>query len=100
MANSYFVHITGIAWFRREHYPRIRAMFSDADYPESYDDWLNKAEAGIKHHEKHGDIAIKVILEPDEFTQWCNSLGRDIDSDAKHDFVVLMAKRAYDQRNT
>ena len=33
--------VTGIAWYRRDHWTRLRELASDADkLEESYDDWL------------------------------------------------------------
>jgi hypothetical protein len=39
----------GLAWYRREDYPRLLTIFEDADkLPPTYDEWLAMAEKAFK----------------------------------------------------
>jgi hypothetical protein len=36
--------VAGLAWYRREDYPKLLSIFDDAhSLPSSYDEWLEKA---------------------------------------------------------
>lgn len=42
----------GVAWFRKEDWPRWRAI--DPDFEPDYDRWLRKAEAEVKKTREFG----------------------------------------------
>ncbi len=74
----------GVAWYKREDYPRLMEMFLDsATFPATYEEWLPLAEKAWSTIQKTGARPVKVIIEPDAFARWCalhdqplNSKGR------------------------
>ena len=82
------VSIMGLAWYRPEDYSRLLQLFSDAkNLPATYEDWLKRAELGEQKFSKDGMRVVRVIVDPEEFTRWCESLGCDFDSKARIRFV-------------
>lgn len=82
-----------VAWLRREDWPRWQAI--DSDLP-AYDQWLNKIETAIKEVKKNGQIAEKIIINPDDFVAWCRTNNRQIERNARALFAseLLMRKRS------
>ena len=76
-----------IAWLREEDWPQWRAI--DPKLP-TYDRWLRKTEGGTKKIEKHGFSAEKVIINPDDFLAWCNSVGCKVDRKARSYFATSL----------
>ena len=82
------VSITGIAWYRREDYDRIRTICADGDgFSPSYDDWLKAAEGLADRMKRAGSAFQKVYIDPDTFPAWCTSRGMNIDSKARIRFA-------------
>ena len=82
------VTVIGIAWYRREDYSRLLEVFPDAQkLPEIYDDWLKGAELGERKLSSSGVRVIRIVVEPDEFTRWCQSAGCDLDANARTRFA-------------
>ena len=55
-----------------------------------HDHWLRKTEGAIKKIEKHGLSAEKVIINPDDFLAWCNSVGCKVDRKARSYFATSL----------
>jgi hypothetical protein len=74
------VKVTGIPWYRREDYERLRNMFTDGSkLPATYDDWLAAAQ-GI--HDKltdEGQVVEKAYIDPGSFPEWCRANGKALD---------------------
>ena len=62
----------GMAWYRAEDYPRLRALVQDADrLPLSYDGWVVSAEQLEREVTRSGVAVVRVELRPDAFVAWC-----------------------------
>jgi hypothetical protein len=81
------ISVTGIAWYKREDYERLRALFMDGDkLPSTYDQWLNKAEDIVNQFRSNGQAFQKVYIDPNTFADWCSARGLDIDAKARMRF--------------
>ncbi len=67
----------------------------NSDLP-AYDQWLSKIETAIKEAEKRGQVAEKIIINPDDFIAWCQAKKRQIERNARAQFAseLLLRKRS------
>lgn len=78
------VQAVGMAWYKREHFDRLRAMFKDGHkLHRTYDEWLRAAETGRKASEVKGVRVVCVDIDPDDFPKWCKAQGMDLDASAR-----------------
>jgi hypothetical protein len=86
--------ITGIAWYRREDYPRILEIMEDAVYaagfPPSYDEWLSMKEREEREEQSNGKIVRRIVIDPDAFTAWCQEKHLKFDEEARADFALYL----------
>ncbi|MBF0602177.1 MAG: hypothetical protein HQL07_00620 [Nitrospirae bacterium] len=84
----------GIAWYRREDYPALLSIFTDASsLYRDYDSWLKKAEDLVNQITASGKRAIKAEINPNDFPGWCRDRGIDIDANARNRFANEFAFR-------
>jgi hypothetical protein len=82
------VKVIGIPWYREEDYDQLRAMFDDGvKLPDTYAAWLVRAEKGLEESRAQGFRAVKVNLDPHEFTVWCREHGQKLDAAARIRFA-------------
>lgn len=91
----------GFAWYAEADYPRVLAVMTDAHVlPPTFASWLQQAEQNVRRFEAQGCIAIKAHLKPDDFVDWCRSLGIQPDSQGRVRFANEAAARvAFKQQN-
>ncbi len=82
-----------VAWLRKEDWSRWQAI--DSQLP-TYEQWLSKIETAIKEVEKRGQVAEKIIINPDDFMAWCAANGREVERNARAQFAseLLLRKRS------
>jgi hypothetical protein len=84
----------GIAWYRRDDYPRILEIMEDAVYaagfPPSYDEWLIMKEHEERDEQSNGKIVSRIIVDPDEFVAWCREKNLKFDEEARAEFVLWL----------
>jgi hypothetical protein len=82
-----------VAWLRKEDWPRWLAI--DPDFQPDYNHWLTRMEAAVKSLEGQGTLVEKVIVDPDEFVEWCKlNNGRKVDSKGRGAYAAqTLAKR-------
>ena len=74
------VKVTGIAWYRREDYDRIKAMFQDGgNLPDTFDGWLSSAQGLYDKLTREGHVVEKALIDPDTFPDWCRANGVEMD---------------------
>lgn len=92
--------VTGIAWYRRDQWTRLRELASDADkLEESYDDWLAGAQTTLVQMGVAGVRAQRVDVDLDELVRWCRAEGRALDSAARAAFAATRLRLAHDDTN-
>ena len=74
--------IIGIAWFNDELiYRRALAIFTDSkNMPASFEDWKALVGGECEEIKGAGNIAIRVDIDPETFTDWCSLHGFLADS--------------------
>ena len=88
------VTAVGIAWFRPEDYETLLAMFADRDdVPDTYEDWIQKAERFTNQLKRNGQAYQKVIIDPKTFPAWCAARGFRIDGKARTQFAGEVVSR-------
>lgn len=74
--------VTGIVWYQRDQWTRLRELASDADkLEESYEDWLAGAQETLVQMRVAGVRAQRVDVDLDELAHWCRAGSRPLDSD-------------------
>ena len=73
-----------IAWYRKEDWPRWRAICPDF----AADKWLQRAEAGFKQHQDSSHFPEKVVIDPDEFMEWSRVHGREVNGQARSAYAA------------
>jgi len=82
------IRATGLVWYRKSDWPRVRDIMADADkLPATFEKWLYAAEKAFNLMQKQGGIVEKVYLDPDEFPRWCEARGLNIDAKARTEFA-------------
>lgn len=83
----------GIGWYTRETYPLCLAIFADAaNLPDTFDEWLVKAEQTEKQLRQQGMRVVRVEIDPKTFPSWCSANGfSKIDTKARCHYGNLKA---------
>lgn len=86
------IQAVGMAWYKRENFERLMAMFEDRyKLHRTFDEWLRDAENGRKAQEAKGVRVVCVDIDPDHFPAWCKARGLHIDAKARMDYASLIA---------
>ena len=82
-----------MVWYREEHWAQLKELFEDGDLlPESYGDWLVRAEQMKQEAEAAGDAVIKVFIDPETFPDWCASKEIPMNSEARSQLAIEVAQ--------
>jgi len=93
--------ITGIAWYRRDQWARLRELATDADrLEEAYEDWLAGAQKTIVQMTAAGVRVRRVDIELDELVRWCRHEGRPVDSAARAAFTAERLRSGFERANS
>jgi hypothetical protein len=57
----------GIAWFRKEDFPALMAMFEDGPLFDSFEQWERRAEKIERELQRDDYIVERVYIDPDAF---------------------------------
>jgi hypothetical protein len=84
--------VIGIAWFKDEPtYRRALDIFTDArNMPATYEDWKTLVKRECEEIKRIGNIALRVDINPEAFTEWCNTHGFPTNSQGRIAFVNHM----------
>lgn len=86
------VQAVGMAWFKRENFTRLLAVFEDSHkLHRTFDEWLRDAEIGRKGLEAKGVRVVCVDIDPDHFIAWCKSRGLGINAQSRISYANLIA---------
>jgi hypothetical protein len=85
--------ITALPWYHRTHYPALLKLFSDPDkLPETYDEWLKRAESTEKQLQKTGFGVARIWIRPVPFAVWCKERNVSPDQRARLTFANEAAR--------
>ena len=91
--------VAGLAWYRREDYPKLLSIFDDADsLPPSYDEWLEKAKDIESDLIIRGHRVIRATIDPETFPAWCAAKGLKPDASARTRFGVEEAEASWQRK--
>jgi len=87
--------VTGVAWYRREDWSRLREIASDrTNLDDSYEAWLAGAQKTLPDLAVAGVAARRVSVDIEALVRWCRAEGRPVDSAARAAFVADQLRRA------
>jgi len=87
--------VTGVAWYRREDWSRLREIASDrTNLDDSYEAWLAGAQKTLLDLAIAGVAARRVSVDIEALVRWCRAEGRPVDSAARAAFVADQLRRA------
>ena len=87
--------VTGVAWYRREDWSRLREIASDrANLDDSYEAWLAGAQKTLLELAVAGVAARRVNVDVEALVQRCRAERRPVDSAARAAFVADQLRRA------
>jgi hypothetical protein len=93
--------ITGIAWYQRHQWARLRQLSADADkLDDSYDEWLAGAHKVMIQLALDGVRTRRVDVDVDELARWCQRAGRRLDGAARSEFVAERLRSGPGQANS
>lgn len=88
---------TIVAWFRPEHWDELKRLCPSGDLQDTYDEWFENVQGGLKGLGVTEDEIEKSILTPDDLKNWQASNVGPIDSRIRARLAVELASQ---RRNT
>ena len=86
----------GIAWYHAADYAGLLETFEDKDsLPDTYEEWLKRANRVYRYLKREGLIVDKVYLRPDEFPAWCAAKAMGLNSSARNQYAAEFVQRKY-----
>lgn len=93
--------ITGIAWYRRDQWARLRELAADADgLEEAYEDWLAGAQRTVDQMTATGVHVRRVDIDLDDLVHWCRAEGRPLDSAARAAFTAERLRSGFERASS
>lgn len=88
-SREYVETATGVAWYDREQWQRLRQLVADPErLEESYEEWLGVAERAVRDLEAAGMLIERVPIDAKALIAWCRQQGRPIDGSARAEFAA------------
>lgn len=88
------IRATGIAWYRRQDYPRILRVMDDAEVlPPTWEKWHYRADRLERDLKRRSAVTLRAVIDPDDFPAWCAAQGLNVDAHARNAFAAEMAAR-------
>ncbi len=92
--------IIGLAWYAPEHYDAIRRVMADGDnLPDTFVEWRLKATGYEEAMQREGKTVVRVLIDPESFTDWCRAKGLNVDAKARMLYAAFIAKLQQDSRD-
>jgi hypothetical protein len=86
----------GIAWYRREQWPRLLEISTDrSELEDSYDDWLEYIEQTFERMRDEGLDPVKVDIDTEELLDWCRSRNLPVNAKARARYVTERVQKIY-----
>lgn len=81
-------------WVRRKDYDAFRRMcLGDADFPDTFEEWIQLAHELIGKEEAHGGRVDKIEVYPQEFAAWCRASGVESNGATLNAFAIQKAHK-------
>jgi hypothetical protein len=86
----------GVAWYRREQWPRLLEISADRDkLEESYEDWFSNVSKTLGLLKSKGLDPVKVPVDTEELLAWCRSRNLPVDAKARTEYTVGKVKEIH-----
>lgn len=86
-----------VAWFRPEDWEELKGLCPPGDLQDSYEEWFENVQGGLKGLGVTEDNIVKSILMPDDLRDWQASNVGPIDSRVR---ARLAVELAVERKNT
>lgn len=93
MAKPPNIQGVGVPWFTTETWPRLLEVCgAEADLmPATFAEWIALAEPRFAQHAANGVPVERVLIDPDEWVEWCEANDLVIDGRARAAFAACCA---------
>jgi hypothetical protein len=86
--------VMGVAWYRREEWPKLLAAAADrGQLEDTYDEWLLSAEQLLSQLSAKGIELKKVDIDVDALIAWCRDKQLPLDGEARSRYVSEILAR-------
>jgi hypothetical protein len=86
--------VVALPWFRRADYAALLKLFSDPEkLPETFDVWLQRAEAVERQSRKAGFAVARILIQPVPFAAWCKERRVSPDQRARFAYVNQVSRQ-------
>ncbi|HET8546845.1 MAG TPA: hypothetical protein VFL57_02525 [Bryobacteraceae bacterium] len=83
----------GVAWYHREDYLRLKAMFTDGEnLPDTFDDWQKIVRRSGETLRGDGFEIVKAYIDPKVFSEWCRARGMEMNARARTTYAAEFAR--------
>ena len=83
-----------LPWFRRADYAALLRLFTDPEkLPETFDVWLQRAEAVERQSRKAGCTVARILIQPAPFAAWCNERRVSPDQRARFAYANQLSRQ-------
>jgi hypothetical protein len=72
----------GVLWLHPADYPRFREICGPS-VDDTYEAWRNQVERKLKALTRQGVEVERVLINPDEFAEWCKENGYELDGEGR-----------------
>ncbi len=80
--------VTGLAWYRRDQWSRLKEAAVDSDALEpTYEEWLDHAQNTLLRLIRQGLHVRRVDIDVEEVIEWCKANRRPFDGRARAEFT-------------
>ena len=90
-------NVVGVAWYRREQWPRLLEISTDrSDLEDSYDNWLVYITETFERMKSEGLDPIKVDIDTEELLAWCRSRNLPVNGKARAGYVIEKVRKIHE----
>jgi len=85
----------GIAWYRKDDWPALMAIFKDGEVFDSFEQWQTRAEEVEREFQRAGHVVERVFIDPETFPRWCRQNGVGADRESRGRYAAEIAEQKY-----
>lgn len=86
--------VMGIAWYRREQWPRLREISTDRNKLEdTYDEWLANVSKAFDLLRSQGVNPARVDIDTEELLEWCRNQHLPVNAGSRSRFTLEKVQR-------
>ena len=78
---------------RPDEYDAFGALINDANFPDTFDAWLEHLTQQDEHYTSQGRRIQEIVIHPKEFADWCRECGFNPSMQNLYSFTSAKATR-------